>query len=195
MKKSIIISVLFLCSLFSYGQNDRNSPIFENFLTYFMNTCFWDNNIDSLTYYSSTKVTQFYHKDFEFSRFYNIGSVNGRFNKTNNYNLNDYVIKDHNYPNLELNIIKDSEPKYNDDEELITKDGIYYKVTTNLPEYLISDGETEKISNTEIPIQFKNSNIIIVQIQYQEFIIKKMYFIKYNKIYYLIFFDDSDSST
>lgn len=167
----------------------RNSQNFEEFLSYFLYTCFWGKNIDSLIYVSSPIIKPFIHDNIGFGRYYNPGATTnftvekgyGYYFNGNNFGTKDPVINYQNY-------FKEKTPDEGYNEESSSKDGIYYKTITKFPDYW--DQEKIKSVQVNLPQKYRSSPKMKVIIQNNKWVIKTMYFVKVDDIWWLVFFDD-----
>ncbi len=199
MKKILLILIILLFNTIVFAQNNKDprySPNFETFLNYFLNTCFWGMNTDSLTNKSSRIITQFHCKEVPFSRYWNPGAYCSLFSSNNNYGYNFF---DNYYGNCNpqknnLKFIKEKQPVDGFCEESTSVDGIYYQSISSLPTY----ADLSKIDNYDteinIPIKYKYSKKMVVSILYDKYIIKTMYFMQIEGVWQLVSFMDCDCS-
>jgi hypothetical protein len=168
---------------------NRSAGNFEEFLHYFLTSCFWGKNTDSLTYSSAPIIKQFIHKDIGFGRYWNPGTFlylyrNDNYGYTSNGSVNPKM-KNTKY-------FKEKLPKDGFCEESSSPDGIYYKTVTKFPKYW--DPNKEKIAAVKLPKKYINSPKMLVNVLYKKMIVKKFYFAKADGMWWLLFIDDGDCS-
>jgi len=164
----------------------RDSRNFENFLYSFLSTVYSNQKIDSLISISSPRILDFVEPSIGFGRFWNMGAA-----------CNLYSEGDFGYYGLpvqpdvaNLPLFKNQDPQGGFCDEASTPDGIYYKQVNNLPE----DWDMETGESIPPPRKLKYLNKIMVQVQYNYWVVKTMYFIESNDKWYLLYFDDCDCS-
>jgi hypothetical protein len=185
----ILLNTIVELNAQSDSKNKINSPEFETFLPYFLSQTFSGMNFDSLVYFSSPIITKFIESNYiGFGRFWNLGAmcnlyVDGNFGSP----YFDNKIQ----PNIaRLKYFSNKVPKDGFCEEATTPDGIYYKQVFELPQiFMYSD--PKKIPT---PSKYNNLKKMVVNIQYDKWIIKILYFIQYNSKWYLLYIDDCDCS-
>ncbi|MCH1401670.1 MAG: hypothetical protein L7U78_04015 [Schleiferiaceae bacterium] len=164
----------------------RNSKNFENFLYSFLSTVYSNQKIDSLISISSPRILDFVEPSIGFGRFWNMGAACNLYNE-GNYEYYDFPVQ----PDVaDLPFFKDQDPQGGFCDEASTPDGIYYKQVYDLPE----DWDVIKGESIPPPRKLKYLNKIMVQVQYNYWVVKTMYFIEFNDKWYLLYFDDCDCS-
>ena len=142
--------------------------------------------IDSLISISSPRILDFVEPSIGFGRFWNIGAACNLYNK-GNYEYYDFPVQ----PDVaDLPLFKNQDPQGGFCDEASTPDGIYYKQVYDLPE----DWDDETGESIPSPRKLKYMNKIMVQVQYNYWVVKTMYFIESNDKWYLLYFDDCDCS-
>lgn len=164
----------------------RNSKNFENFLYSFLSTVYSNQKIDSLISISSPRILDFVEPSIGFGRFWNMGAACNLY-KEGNYEYYDFPVQ----PDVaDLPLFKNQDPQGGFCDEASTPDGIYYKQVYDLPE----DWDVIKGESIPPPRKLKYLNKIMVQVQYNYWVVKTMYFIESNDKWYLLYFDDCDCS-
>lgn len=176
------------------SKNKINSPEFESFLPYFLSQTFSGMNFDSLVYFSSPIITQFIESNYiGFGRFWNNGATCNLF--VDDHFGSPYFDNEIQPNTARLKYFSNKVPKDGFCEEATTPDGIYYKQVFELPQIVTadmdSDGSFKKIPT---PGKYNNLKKMVVNIQYDKWIIKILYFIQYNSKWYLLYIDDCDCS-
>ena len=171
----------------------RDAKSFETFLNYFLLTAYSEKNIDSLIYVGSSKIMQFTNSDIPLGRFWNIGAECTLWSEKEQFHFNFHGS---NFgfvsPNvLGLPFFEGQEPIGGFCVEASTPDGIYFKQINELPEY---DGLKTSNNNYSIRNRLKDNFKVIVQIQFQYYIRKTMYFVYYKNKWMLSYIDDCDCS-
>ena len=169
----------------------RNETTFNKFIEYFLETCYYKNNIDSLIYYRDEKITKFYHPKGEFGRMTNPGvfctmvkdSLYGYNPKSENFGkVNDITA---------LTIYKGA-PVKGFCEESTSKNGVYVSKVKKFPKYY--DHNQEKMVQYRLPGKLKTNQVMKVVIVVDKWIKKQFYFALIDKKWYLIILDDCDCS-
>lgn len=170
----------------------RNSTNIENFLYYFFSSVFSNNNFDSLVYVHSPIILDIINQDLGFGRFWNMGVFCSLYT-SDDYGYNFYEdFFGENQPDLyNLRLYKDQEPIGGRCDEATSPDGIYYHLINSLPE----DWDVERGVSIPPPAKFRNLKKIVVQVQYDKWIRKTIYFAQSNNIWYMIYIQDCDCST
>jgi hypothetical protein len=164
----------------------RNSKNFENFLYSFLSTVYSNEKIDSLISISSPRILDFVEPSIGFGRFWNMGAACNLYNE-GNYEYYYFPVQ----PDVaNLPLFKNQVPQGGFCDEASTPDGIYYTEVYDLPE----DWDIETGESIPPPRKLKYLNKIMVQVQYNYFVVKTMYFIESNDKWYLLYFDDCDCS-
>ncbi len=175
--------------------DDRFSPDFELFVAAFLNSSFWGNNIDSMVHASSPVTNQFMHKDFPFGRYWNEGVFCLIYHGDElGYHFgSDYhgevQPQNKNYP-----FFKDKTPNDGFCDAATSPDGLYYQAITNFPKFQDPASEGDPNRDVVIPTQFKSAPKMALKILVDHYIIKSIYFVQIDKVWYLAFFDDCDCS-
>lgn len=162
---------------------------FEQYLSTFLNDCFWGKEIDRMVVDSSNQITKYYHKEIGFGRYYNPGIACGLFRGDGYGYVLDAIVSQPQNPNLKY--FKNRKPTINEDDEFSGEDGIYFYHVEKFPD--IWDGN-ERYIPVSLPSQFRKSKKVRVEIQYENMIIKTLYFIEINGGWYLTYFYDCDCS-
>jgi len=164
----------------------RNSKNFEYFLYSFLSTVYSNEKIDSLISISSPRILDFVEPSIGFGRFWNMGAACNLYNE-GNYEYYYFPVQ----PDVaNLPLFKNQVPQGGFCDEASTPDGIYYTEVYDLPE----DWDIETGESIPPPRKLKYLNKIMVQVQYNYFVVKTMYFIESNDKWYLLYFDDCDCS-
>ena len=165
----------------------RNSRNFETFLSYFLLTAYSEQSIDSLILNSSPLITKFTDSNIKFGRFYNPGSTCDLFTS------GDYGIS---FPNMAPNkltnfsIYKNAVPDDGFCDEASSPNGIYYKQVYELPrEYDMNGGRY-----IPSPYYLRNLKKMVVNIQFDYFIVNRFYFVEYKNKWILLYTYDCDCS-
>jgi hypothetical protein len=171
------------------SKNKINSPEFESFLPYFLSQTFSGMNFDSLVYFSSPIITQFIESNYiGFGRFWNLGAMCNLY--VDDHFGSPYFENEIQPNTARLKYFPNKVPKDGFCDEATTPDGIYYKQVFELPQiFMYSD--PKKIPT---PSKYNNLKKMVVNIQYDKWIIKILYFIQYNSKWYLLYIDDCDCS-
>jgi len=168
---------------------NRNAGNFEEFLNYFLTSCYWGKNTDSLIYSSAPIIKQFVHKYIGFGRYWNPGTFLCLY-KTDKYG---YTTNGSTNPKMKNpKYFKEKLPKDGFCEESSSPAGIYYKTVTKFPKFW--DPNKEKMAAAKLPKKYMNSPKMLVNILYEKMIVKKFYFTKADGIWWLLFIDDGDCS-
>lgn len=169
----------------------RNAADFSIFINYFLNTCYYNNNLDSLVYHSSAIISPFIHKEAGFGRYFNEGAFCNLYTTAPyNYLFNEnYQGKKCTYSNLPL---FNKKPKEGFCEESRDPNGVYFYAITEFPDTW--NHEEDKALKTKLPPQFEAVNKIKVDILFNQYIDQQFYFAQIDKIWYLIFIYDCDCS-
>ena len=94
-------------------------------------------------------------------------------------------------PNISnLVYFQNKEPKEGFCDEARSPNGIYYKEINELPGHY----EIEKNVGIPAPKKYKNLRKMKVEIQFKKWVIKTLFFIEFNKKWYLLYIDDCDCS-
>jgi len=170
----------------------RNSSEFETFLNYFLSTVYSEKNIDSLIYVSSPLIMDFVDQKIGFGRFYNPGVFCTLYTFDGfGYNFyDDYFGKT--APKISnLSFFKNQNPEGGFCDPASSQNGIYYKNVSNLPE----DYDMMKGESIPPPLKLKNLNKMVVQVQFDYWIAKTLYFVELNNKWFLLYINDCDCST
>lgn len=167
----------------------RNAGNFEEFLNYFLTSCYWGKNTDSLIYSSAPIIKQFIHKGIGFGRYWNPGTFlrlykTGNYGYTSNGSINPKMINP--------KYFKEKLPKDGFCEESSSPAGVYYKTVNKFPKFM--DANKDKMTAVKLPKKYSNLPKMLVNVLYGKMIVKKFYFAKADGIWWLLFIDDGDCS-
>jgi hypothetical protein len=177
------------------NKQERETADFESFLPYFLNATFWNKNIDSLVYKGSPLITEFTTKELPFKRYWNPGTMCFIFSSDDyGYTVYDNKVGVVQPKNKNFKLNKEKKPIDGFCEESKNKDGVYYNSISNFPDFQDPNKGDNPNCKMELPQKYGSCKKMEVNILFKKFIIKKMYFIQINKIWYLLFFDDCDCS-
>jgi hypothetical protein len=170
----------------------RNSSDFKTFLSTFLSETFSSINFDSIVYVSSPLFLKFIEKkSLGFGRFYNIGASCNLYNDNGfGYHFYEGYFGEIQPDISNLVYFQNKEPEGGFCEEATSPDGIYYKQVYELPK----DWDMVKGVRIPTPNKYKNLRKINVQIQYEKWVKKSLYFIELNKKWYLLYIQDCDCS-
>jgi hypothetical protein len=169
----------------------RNSSEFETFLNYFLSTVYSEKNIDSLIYVSSPLIMDFVDQKIGFGRFYNMGAACNLYNSDDfGYNFYEDYFGETAPKTSNLSFFKNQNPEGGFCDEASSQNGIYYKNVSNLPE----DWDMEKGESIPPPLKLKHLNKMIVQVQFDYWIAKTLYFVELNNKWFLLYINDCDCS-
>lgn len=172
----------------------RNSTDFGVFISYFLNTCYYNNNIDSLIYFSSPVTNIFINKEAGIARYFNSGAFCNLYKVDQlGYNYSAVLWMDYRdrYKYSAL-------PHYNKKpidgfcDESRDVNGVYYYRVDKFPDAW--DMGKDKAVKVKLPAKFDAVPIIKVDVLYEKWIAKKFYFAQINNIWYWVFVDDCDCS-
>ncbi len=166
---------------------------FEPFLEYFLQSCFFGKNIDSLIYYKSSISRKFMHEEIGICRLYNPGvaCVPLSYNFYNNLGGRYYGTI---YPEVHKpKFYGEQSPEEGFCDESPNPDGIYYKTINALPNYP-DITEDYKVMEISIPKKYKTGLKIKVNILHEHWIIKTMFFMVADDKWWLVVIDDCDCS-
>ncbi len=169
----------------------RTSADFADFIDYFLKTCYYNNNIDSLVYKTSSTVTDFIHTEAGLSRYFNRGAFCNLFSKDNyDYPFSgDYYGEPCKFSGLSL---YNRKPMEGYCEESPDSNGVYYYSVTEFPQAW--DMEQDKPVKVGLPAKFDKVAKMKVDIMFAQWIAKQFYFAQIDNIWYLVFIDDCDCS-
>jgi len=169
----------------------RNSSEFETFLNYFLSTVYSEKNIDSLIYVSSPLIMDFVDQKIGFGRFWNRGA------HCNLYNSGDfdYYFDEGYFGRTEpktsnLPFFENQEPEGGFCDEASSPNGIYFRQVNNLPE----DTDLETGESIPPPLMLKHLKKMAVQVQFDYWIYKTLYFVELNNKWFLLYINDCDCS-
>lgn len=170
----------------------RNSSDFKLFIAYFLGKTFSGKNFDSLVYSSSPVFLEFIDlKSVGFGRFWNMGVYcNLYVNNDFGYNFYEDYFGQIQPDISRLKYFSNKYPEGGFCEEATSADGIYYNQVSKLPE----DWDMENDKYVLAPIKYKNLKKMKVDIQYENMIIKSLYFVEYKTKWYMLYIDDCDCS-
>ena len=175
--------------------DDRFSPDFELFVSAFLNASFWGNNIDSMVQASSPITNQFMHKDFPFGRYWNEGVYCLIYHGEDlGYHFESNFHGTVQPPNKNYAFFKEKTPEDGFCDVSTSPDGLYYHTITNFPKFQDPASEGDPNRDVVIPAQFKSAPKMALKILVDKYIIKSIYFVQIDKVWYLAFFDDCDCS-
>jgi hypothetical protein len=169
----------------------RNTPKFDKFLKYFLQTCYYKNNIDSLIYSQDKSITNFIHPVVGFGRYTNPG-VFCTYIKESGFG---YMPREDNYwGKNKISSLKfyNKMPIKGFCEDSPSKKGVYYAKIKELPEYW--EHEKEKMVKVESYDKYIPQSLMKVVVLVDKRIVKQMYFAKIGNKWYLVSFDDCDCS-
>ena len=165
------------------------NPAFENFLTNFLAQTFSGKKFDRLVSVSSPLILKFTDaKNLGFGRFWNMGIYCSLYDTgTFGYDLS----AGEEMPRIgNLKYFPDRNPEGGFCEESTSPDGIYYKLATELPE----DYDIENDRTIPTPTKLNNLHKMRVNIQFDLWVIKTLYFVEFNGKWNLLYIDDCDCS-
>lgn len=169
----------------------RNSADFKIFINYFLHTCYYNNNLDSLVFSSSTAVTSFMNSEAGFARYYNRGAFCNLFSSA----PYDYPFTDKFYGEKcmynDLNLFN-KKPVEGFCEESKDQNGVYYYQVTEFPDAW--DMNKDKAVKTKLPAKFEKVDKMKVDVLVDKYIAKQFYFAQIENIWYLVYIDDCDCS-
>jgi hypothetical protein len=173
----------------------RMSADFEVFAASFLKAVFWGKNIDSLVHASSPLVGSYLHKDFPFGRYWNEGVFcniyHGEelgYHFEGNYHGTVQALNK-NYP-----FFKEKMPDDGFCEEATTADGLYYQLVKKFPAYQDPSADEDPSREVQVAARFKDAPIMNLKVQVDRYIVKDIYFIQIENIWYLAYFYDCDCS-
>jgi hypothetical protein len=170
---------------------NRKSAEFTVFLPYFLQTCYYQQNLDSLVYHSSPTITSFMNKKAGFGRYYNRGAFCNLFMEA----PYDYPFTD-TYQGEVANVkdlaMFNKKPVEGFCEESKDPNGVYYYETTTFPDSW--DMNKDKAVKTNLPVEFKQAPKMKVDILVDKYIAQQFYFAQIENIWYLVYIDDCDCS-
>ena len=169
----------------------RNSSEFETFLNYFLSTVYSEKNIDSLIYVSSPLIMDFVDQKIGFGRFFNMGAACNLYNSDDfGYNFYEDYFGETAPKTSNLSFFKNQNPEGGFCDEASSQNGIYYKNVSNLPE----DWDMEKGESIPPPLKLKHLNKMVVEVQFDYWIAKTLYFVELNNKWFLLYINDCDCS-
>lgn len=164
---------------------------FKAFLSRFLLDIYSGKNIDSLIYVSSPLIRPYIHSELGFGRFWNAGAHCTLY-KTQPFGYpfrKDYYGKKQ--PDISsLKIIAGKLPIGGFCAKATSNDDIYYKTVDKLPRNV----NTDEAKGKPVPEIFKPLEKKKVQILFNSWIKKTMYFVEYKNKWYLVYFHDCDCS-
>ncbi len=166
---------------------------FEHFLKYFLNTCYFGNNLDSLMYSKSDQVYQFIHPKIGLTRLLNPGvaCVPSDYNFFAPGRSNFSGMRHPKEENVQY--FKQRIPNKGFCEKSNDKNGVYHQTIMELPKYPDVKNNYE-IKKIPVPVKYKNGQKIIVQILKDGWITKKFYFMEADGKWWLVVINDCDCS-
>jgi hypothetical protein len=167
--------------------SDRFSANFEVFLKKFLEDVYSGKDFNRLVYTSSPLLQEYIDEELGFGRFWNAG-IACELYASGNYGYDESYPKN---PDISgLNFFSNKSPNEGFCEPSKSKDGVYFKEVTRLPEDYNMDNDTY----VPAPKKYKPLKKMNVQILYDNWIIQDFYFIQSNDIWYLLYIDDCDCS-
>jgi hypothetical protein len=178
-------------AILDIDSNSRNSADFPTFIRYFLHTCYYNNNIDSLLYSTSPLVNDFIHKDVGFGRYWNQGASCNLFKKAPyNYPFYEsYFGETCNLKDLELFNKKPVDGFCEDSKDT---NGAYYYSVTKFPDAW--DMGKNKLVKVNLATKFNQAVKMEVDVMVDAYIAKQFYFAQINNTWYLVFIDDCNCS-
>jgi len=182
----------------------RNSSEFETFLYYFFSSVYSEKNIDSLIYVSSPLIMDLIDQKIGFGRFWNMGAYCNLYNSNPfgaiagtiadldvlGYNFYDDYFGETEPKTSNLSFFENQEPEGGRCEPSSSPNGIYYRQVNNLPE----DWDMEKGESIPPPSMLKHLKKMAVQVQFDYWIAKTLYFVELNNKWFLLYINDCDCS-
>lgn len=169
----------------------RNSSEFETFLNYFLSTVYSEKNIDSLIYDSSPLIMDFVDEKIGFGRFWNAGAICNLYNSDDfGYNFYEGYYSEIEPKTSNLSFFENQKPEGGFCDEASSSNGIYYRQVSDLPE----DFNIEKAEWIPAPLMLKHLKKMAVQVQFDYWIVKTLYFVELNNKWFLLYIDDCDCS-
>jgi hypothetical protein len=175
--------------------DDRFSEDFELFAAAFLNSNFWGQNIDSLVHAMSPGIRQYLHKDFQFGRYWNEGVYCTLYHDEElGYHFSDDFHGNPQPQNKGYSFFKDKMPDDGFCDASPSPDGIYYQMVTKFPQYQDPSIDDDPNRDVAVPAQFKNAAKMEMKVLIDKYVIKNLYFIQIEGIWYLTYFYDCDCS-
>jgi hypothetical protein len=198
MKKYVLV----LIAILSVGVSCKpGAKDFSEFLRKFVGVCCSNNNLDSLLEVRSPLLAEFVNNEIGIGSSNNPGTacIGGMYKFETNEGAVDSSLLGYftmNLPNLsKCKIFANKLPRDGFCEESADPDGIYYKSVKKIGPFVdINDKEDFALRNIQLSAKYKNAQIMYVQILLDKWIVKKMYFIKADGKWWLVFLDKCDCS-
>ena len=169
----------------------RNSSNFEHFLYYFLSTVYSKKNIDSLIYVSSPIILDLIDPNIGFGRFWNLGVACNLYNSDGfGYHFYEGYFGETAPEIVNLSFFKNQKPEGGFCDEASSPNGVYYSQVNDLPE----DWDMEKGESIPPPLKLKYLKKFVVQVQYDNWIVKTFYFVESNSKWFLLYINDCDCS-
>lgn len=169
----------------------RNSSNFEHFLYYFLSTVYSKKNIDSLIYVSSPIILDLIDPKIGFGRFWNLGVACNLYNSDGfGYHFYEGYFGETEPEIVNLSFFKNQKPEGGFCDEASSPNGVYYSQVNDLPE----DWDMEKGESIPPPLKLKYLKKFVVQVQYDNWIVKTFYFVESNSKWFLLYINDCDCS-
>ena len=165
----------------------------EPFLDYFLSTCFYGKNMDSLIYKNSAVTKRFIHPEIGLTRLYNPGAACIPIDYNFFSNAGGAFYGKRNPDIEEITFYKNQEPEGGFCETSRSEDGVYYIKTDALPRYPDMSKDYE-IKEIEVPEKYKNGDLAFIRILHKGWIIKTLYFIVADGKWWLVVINDCDCS-
>ena len=169
----------------------RNSSNFEHFLYYFLSTVYSKKNIDSLIYVSSPIILDLIDPNIGFGRFWNVGASCNLYDSDGfGYHFYEGYFGETAPEIVNLSFFKNQKPEDGFCDEASSPNGVYYSQMNDLPE----DWDMEKGESIPPPLKLKYLKKFMVQVQYDNWIVKTFYFVESNNKWFLLYINDCDCS-
>ena len=163
---------------------------FETFISEFLETCFFDQQFDSLVYAGSPLVKQFIHDEIGFLRYYKPGAICFSRGYREEELINGYLLRS--YPRVDFVFYPGKMPRYGLCMQSPDPDGIYYKRLEKLPPDFDFDDFVPKAP--QLPEKYSNAPLMGLTIIENTASIKQLYFIYADNRWWLVIIDDCDCS-
>lgn len=167
----------------------RNSSNFEHFLYYFLSTVYSKKNIDSLIYVSSPIILDLIDSNIGFGRFWNVGAFCNLYDSEGfGYHFYEGYFGETAPEIVNLSFFKNQKPIDGFCNEASSPNGVYYSQVYDL----LEDWDMEKGESIPPPLKLKYLNKYVVQVQYDNWIVKTFYFVESNNKWFLLYVNDCD---